>query len=223
MNGYVMPFYRNRVYPLLVHSLGDPPPIQTVRRQIIPRALGTVLEIGVGTGANYSHYDSTRIQKFYALEPNPGMLRIAQRQQRRTKLNIEYLNLAGEHLPLDSSTVDTVVSTFTLCTIADIAEALRALHRVLRPTGQLIFLELGLAPDGRVQRWQRRVEPLFHWLFDGLYLTRDIPSLLSQAGFVIDHLEAGYLARFPRSPSYCWWGTASRGSALSTRPRFVLF
>lgn len=203
-----MPLYKDRVYPLLVQSLGNARPIQSVRRQIIPLARGTVLEIGVGTGANFIHYDSTRIHKFYALEPNPGMRWIAKRQQRHTKLDIEYLNLAGEHLPLDSNSVDTVVSTLTLCTIAGLDEALHGLHRVLRPTGQLIFLELGLAPDAGVRRWQRRLEPLFHRLFDGLYLTRDIPSLLSEAGFAIDHIEAGYLARFPRSPSYCWWGTA---------------
>lgn len=205
-----MPFYRNHLHPFLVHSLGDPAPIQHVRRRIIPRAMGTVLEIGVGTGANFIHYDSTRVSKLYALEPNPGMLRLARRQQRRTALNIEYLHLAGEHLPLDNSTVDTVVSTFTLCTIASIADALQGIRRVLRPMGRLIFFELGLAPDVGVQRWQRRVEPLFHRLFDGLYLTRDIPSLLLQSGFSIEEIEAGYLAPFPKSSSYCWWGTAVR-------------
>ena len=205
-----MLFYRDRIYPYLVDMLGDPPPIKKVRQQMIPLAQGKVLEIGIGSGANLPHYDFTRISRLYALEPNLGMIRLAQRQQRRTKLNIEFIDLPGERIPLEDETVDTVVSTFTLCTIPDIAEALRGIARVLGPDGRLIFFELGLAPDPRVQRWQKRLEPIYHRLFQGLYLTRDIPSLLTQAGFQISQIESGYLARFPMSSSYCWWGTAMK-------------
>jgi len=203
-----MPFFRNHIYPRLVDWLGDPPPIQRVRRIIIPWAQGTVLEIGVGSGANFVYYDSSKVSKLYALEPNPGMIRLAQRERRRTRLNIEFLDHPGERIPLHDDTVDTVVSTFTLCTIPGIEDAIRGLRRILRPGGRLIFFELGLAPDPAVQRWQKRLEPLHRWLFQGLYLTRDIPSLIRQGGFEIEHVEAGYLAEFPRSSSYCWWGTA---------------
>ncbi len=203
-----MPFYRDRVYPYLVDRLGDPPPIQKIRRQIIPQAQGQVLEIGVGSGANLLLYDPARVTKLYALEPNPGMIRLAEEKRRRTKLRIEFLDLPGERIPLADGTVDTVVSTFTLCTIPGIAEAIRGICRVLRPDGRLIFFELGLSPDPTVQRWQKRLEPVYHWLFQGLYLTRDIPALIRQGSFQIEHIEAGYLARFPKSPSHCWWGTA---------------
>jgi len=209
-----MPFYQNHIYPRLVDTLGDPPPIQKVRRQIIPWAQGTVLEIGVGSGANFVHYDSTRVSKLYALEPNPGMIRLAQRAQRRTKLNIEFLDLPGERIPLESDTVDTVVSTFTLCTIPGIDDAIQGLRRVLRRGGRLIFFELGLAPDPAIQRWQQRLEPVHRWLFQGLYLTRDIPSLISRGGFKIEQVEAAYLAQFPKSSAYCWWGTAKRNQIL---------
>ena len=203
-----MAFYNDYIYPYLVDKLGDPPPIQKIRRQIIPLAQGTVLEIGVGSGANFLHYDPARVNKLYALEPNPGMIYLAERQRRRTKLNVEFLDLPGEHIPLQTGTIDTVVSTFTLCTIPGIADAIRGLGRVLRPTGKLIFFELGLSPDPAVQRWQKRLEPTHHWLFQGLYLTRDIPSLIEQGGFQIKRMEMGYLAQFPKSSSYCWWGTA---------------
>ncbi len=206
--------FRNYIYPRLVDTLGDPPPIRKVRSQIIPWAQGTVLEIGVGSGANFVHYDATRVSKLYALEPNPGMIRLAQRARRRTKLNIEFLDLPGERIPLESDTVDTVVSTFTLCTIPGIDDAIRGLGRVLRPGGRFIFFELGLAPDPAVQRWQQRLEPVHRWLFQGLYLTRDIPSLISRGGFEIDQIEAAYLAQFPKSSSYCWWGTAKRNPTL---------
>jgi ubiquinone/menaquinone biosynthesis C-methylase UbiE len=203
-----MPFFKDYIYPRLVDTLGDPSPIQKIRQQIIPLAQGTVLEIGVGSGANFVHYDSTKVNKLYALEPNLGMIRLAERQQRKTNLNIEFLHLPGEHIPLEDGSVDTVVSTFTLCTIPGILEAVRGLARVLKPGRKLIFFELGLAPDREVQRWQKRLEPLQHWLFQGLFLTRDIPALIVQGGFQIEQMASGYISQFPKSLSYCWWGTA---------------
>jgi ubiquinone/menaquinone biosynthesis C-methylase UbiE len=114
-------------------------------------AEGNVLEIGVGSGANFVHYDPTKVSKLYALEPNLGMIRLAERQQRRTKLKIEYLDLPGERIPLEDKTIDTVVSTFALCTIPDIATAIRGIARVLRPDGRLVFFELGRSADPKVQ------------------------------------------------------------------------
>jgi ubiquinone/menaquinone biosynthesis C-methylase UbiE len=207
-----MPFYKHYIYPHLVDILGDPAPIQKIRQQIIPLAQGKVLEIGVGSGANFIHYDSTKVSNLYALEPNPGMIRLAERQQRKTKLNIEFLDLPGERIPLKDGSVDTVVSTFTLCTIPGILDALRGIARVLKPDGKLIFFELGLSPDPEIQRWQKRLEPIHRWLFQGLYLTRNIPSLIMQGGFQIEQMEMGYLAQFPKSSSYCWWGTAIQQS-----------
>lgn len=204
-----MSYYRDHIYPHLVDRLGDPRPVQNVRRQIIPLAQGIVLEIGVGSGANFLHYDPVRVSKLYALEPNPGMNRLAEMRRFRTNLRVEFLNLPGERLPLEAATVDTVVSTFTLCTIPGIVEAIRGLRRVLRPDGTLIFLELGLSPDSAVQRWQKRLEPVHHLLFQGLYLTRDIPTLIKQGGFQIEQIEEGYLSRRPKSSSHCWWGTAT--------------
>lgn len=203
-----MRFYQEFVYPYLVDTLGDPPPIRKIRQQAIPQAQGTVLEIGAGSGANFIHYDPARVKKLYALEPNPGMIRLAEKKPGTRELEIEYLDLPGEHLPLGSGTMDTVVSTFTLCTISGIEDAMREIARVLKPDGKLIFFELGLAPDPAVQRWQKRLEPIHHRLFQGLYLTRDIPSLLIEADFQIEEIQAGFIAPFPKSSTYCWWGTA---------------
>jgi SAM-dependent methyltransferase len=209
-----MPFHKDHIYPYLVDVLGDPPPILKIRRQIIRFAQGNVLEIGVGSGANFVHYDSAKVNKLYALEPNPGMIRLAERRQRKTELDVEFLDLPGERIPLEDNSVDTVVSTFTLCTIPGILEAIQEIMRVLKPNGKLIFFELGLSPDPKVQRWQKRLGPLHSWLFEGLYLTRDIPMLLAQGGFQIEKMETGYLAQFPKSSSYCWWGIATPAVAL---------
>ena len=203
-----MPFYKDRIYPHLVDILGDPPPIRKIRQQIIPLAGGEVLELGVGSGANFVHYDTARVSRLYALEPNPGMIRLAERQMHRTMLNVEFLDLPGERIPLEDGAVDTVVSTFTLCTIPGIVEAIRGMARVLKPRGKLIFFELGLSPDLEIQRWQKQLEPVHRSLFQGLYLTRDIPALIVQGGFQIEKMEMGYLAQFPKSSSYCWWGIA---------------
>ena len=206
-----MPFYRDHVYPRLVSALGDPQPIQEVRQRMIPLAQGEVLEIGVGPGVNFVHYDPKKVSKIYALEPNPGMIRLAE-QHRRTELNVEFLDLPGERIPLGDGSVDTVVSTFTLCTIPGVTEAIRGIGRVLRPGGQFLFFEHGLSPDIRVRRWQERTEPLFQWAFEGCHVTRDIPALIKEGGFRVERMETGYLARFPKTGSYCFWGVARPGS-----------
>src|SRR5438876_5373822 len=203
-----MPFYRDRIYPRLVRRLGDPLPIRELRGRIVPLAEGKVLEIGVGPGVNFVHYDPARVTKVYALEPNAGMIRLAEQQRRRTKLDIEFLDLPGECIPLGNASVDTVVSTFTLCTIPGVVEAIQGVRRVLKPDGKLIFFEHGLSPDPSVRRWQKRSEPLFRWAFEGCHVTRDIPSLIGKGGFNIEQIDAGYLSPFPKSGSYCWWGTA---------------
>lgn len=204
-----MSLYKDYLYPYLVEQLGDPPPIRAIRQQIIPLAQGNVLEIGVGSGANFIHYDAARVTTLYALEPNPGMIIRAKKQEQKTKLHIESIDLPGEHIPLDDNSMDTVVSTFTLCTISGIEKAIQELARVLKPTGRFIFFEMGFAPDLSVRIWQKRLEPLCQQLFQGLFLTRNIPSLISQGDFKVTEINEGYLAQFPKSLSYCWWGQAA--------------
>ena len=203
-----MSFYRDAIYPALVERLGNPAPIQALRRRIVSHAHGTVLEIGAGSGANFPYYQLSNVKRLYALEPNPGMLRRATEQQRRTALEVEFLAMPGERIPLGDARVDTVVSTFTLCTIMPVGEALSGLRRVLRPGGTLLFLENSIAMDVRVQWWQQQWEPIHRRLFAGLSLTRDIPALIASAGFQLERVERVYLSRFPKSWSHCCWGMA---------------
>lgn len=203
-----MAFYKDHIYPHLVDLLGNPKPIQEIRQRLVPLAEGNVLEIGVGPGVNFVHYDPARVNKVYALEPNPGMLRRAAEQQRKTRLNVEFLDLPGERIPLPDASVETVVSTFSLCTIPGVVQAIAGIGRVLKPGGKFIFFEHGLAPEPSVQRWQKRTEPLFRWVFEGCHVTRDIPDLVRKGGFTIEQIDAGYVSPFPKSGSYCWWGVA---------------
>ena len=204
-----MPFYRDHVYPRLVKALGNPRPVQQLRRQLVPLASGTVLEIGVGSGANLRYYDPAKVSLLYALEPNPGMRRLAELERRRTDIKVEFLDLPGERIPLDDGALDTVVSTFTLCTIPGVSEALRGITRVLKPDGELLFLEPSLAADSRVRRWQEWWEPFHHRVFEGLHLTRDIPPLLTREGFQLQRVSSVYLTAFPKSWAHCCWGAAT--------------
>ena len=204
-----MSFYTNHIYPYLVHTLGDPEPIRAVRRRVIPLAEGEVLKIGVGSGANFAHYDPARVSKLYALEPNPAMVRRAERRRRHLALDIAFLDLPGERIPLPDGAIDTVVSTLTLCTIPDVVAAIRGIRRVLRPGGRLIFFELMRAPDPSVLWWQELWEPIQYRLYAGLSLTRDIPALLAEGGFKIEQLDTAYLAPFPKAWTYSCWGAAS--------------
>jgi SAM-dependent methyltransferase len=148
------------------------------------------------------------VNKIYALEPNSGMLRRAEGQRRKTKLDVEFLDLPGESIPFADASVDTAVSTFSLCTIPGVVEAIAGISRILKPGGKFIFFEHGFSPEASVQKWQKRTEPLFRWAFEGCHVTRDIPDLVRRGGFVIDRMEEGYVSPFPKSGSYCWWGVA---------------
>ena len=214
-----MSIYKNQIYPYLVSRMGNPKPIREIRQRLVRLASGTVLEIGAGSGANFVHYDPARVTKLYALEPNRGMIALAEQQRRRTTLDVEFLDLPGERIPLENDSVDSIVSTFTLGTIPDVLAALRGMGRVLRPAGKLIFFELGLSPDPRVRSWQKWCDPIANWLFEGLRLTRDIPSILTQGGFEVENLETMYLAAFPKSWTHGVWGTAisAAGSDRSGR------
>lgn len=205
-----MTFYREHVYPHLVNALGNPKPIAQIRERVVPLAEGDVLEIGVGTGVNFQHYDSARVKKVYALEPNPGMLRRAAEHRKKANLQVEFLVLPGERVPLPEMSVDTVLSTFTLCTIPGVGQAIQGLKRVLKPGGKFIFFEHGLSPDLSIRHWQERMEPFFQWAFEGCHVTRDIPALIENGGFKIEQIDRGYLAPFPKCGSYCFWGTARR-------------
>jgi len=209
-----MALYEHRIYPALVDRLGNPAPIQKLRRRFVPIARGAVLEIGVGTGTNFPYYDRNAVEVLYALEPNPGMLRLAEQQRRQTHLNVEFLSQPGERIPLADHGVDTVVTTFTLCTISALDQALDEIARVLKPSGILIFIENSVASHAGVRRWQQRWEPIHHWMFEGLRLTRDIPALIADAGFTMTCVERLYLSSFPKSWTHCCAGTATRDSRI---------
>lgn len=203
-----MGFYERRIVPHIINCACGTKPIRYQRGKIVPRARGVVLEIGIGTGLNLPHYDPARVTRVIGLDPSQRSWQIAGRRARGLGFPVEFIGLPGEQIPLEDASVDTVVMTYSLCTIPDPVTALRGMRRVLKPGGHLLFCEHGAAPDDGVGRWQSRVEPVWKVLFGGCHLSRDIPALIRRGGFAIDEMETMYLPSTPRIAGYNYWGTA---------------
>ncbi len=201
-------WYERHVLPYLI-DWGCGLPLATRQRQtLVPRAYGRVLEVGVGTGLNLRHYDRQRVRSLTVLDPAESLHRLARQRAERAGLPVELLGLSAERIPLPDQCFDTVVMTWTLCSIPEPQAALREMRRVLAPQGQLLFCEHGLSPEPAVQRWQRRLEPWWSPCTGGCHLTRDVPQLLREAGFALPELEQRYLMR-PHTLGYHYWGRAT--------------
>lgn len=207
-----MSWYGEHVLPHLMTFACSAKPNRKQREKIVPEACGDVLEIGFGAGLNLPHYDRSKVRKIWALEPSEGMRRKAGKMLDETDVDfdIEFIDLPGERIPLQDASVDTVLITYTLCTIEDTAQALAGMRRVLKPGGRLLFCEHGLAPDEDVQRWQARLNPAWSRIAGGCQLNRDIPALIREGGFDIEVDERMYI---PGAKVLCYnfWGSAVAG------------
>ena len=205
-----MGLYERFILPKVVHLTCSSKPIRYQRRQVVPLAKGRVLEIGIGSGLNLPYYDPSKVERVWGLEPSMQMRAMAEKRVRETQLKVEFIGLSDDEIPLESDSVDTVLVTYTLCTIPDVVRALEGMRRVLKPGGELIFSEHGLAPDENVRRWQDRLNPIWKRLGGGCNLNRPIPSLIEQGGFKIKSMETMYIPGW-KPASFNYWGTAVQG------------
>lgn len=203
-----MSFYTDHIEPALVSFACSMPAIARERATIVPEASGVVLEIGFGSGHNAMFYDRSKIERVFALEPSEAMRRKAARRIRDLPFALDWLDLKAEEIPLDAQSVDTVLVTYTLCTIPDVGRALAGMKRVLKPTGKLVFLEHGAAPDPGVRRWQDRLNPIWGKLGGGCRLNRDPIALIRDAGFEIVRFESHYARGAPKFSGYMSRGVA---------------
>lgn len=203
-----MSFYSRYILPAVITCTCGAKPVRYQRRKIVPRAEGVVLELGFGAGLNLPYYDATKVSRVYALEPEQGMLARARKAARAAPVPVEILPERAEEISLPTGSVDAVLVTYSLCTIPDAVSALQGARRVLKPGGQLLFCEHGLAPDPEVQRTQARVERWWKPIAGGCHLTRDIPALVRAGGFSITDMETMYLPSTPRFAGYNYWGSA---------------
>jgi ubiquinone/menaquinone biosynthesis C-methylase UbiE len=199
--------YSDHILPHVINLSMRNRELQPYRERVLARAEGRVLEIGIGSGLNLPFYGE-RVEQVLGLEPAPRLLAMAQDQAQHTARPVTLIAGSAEAIPVEDHSIDTVVTTWTLCSIPDAIGALKEMRRVLRPGGQLLFVEHGLAPEDNVQRWQNRLTPLWKKIGGGCHLNRPIRALIERSGFDIAQIETGY-AKGPRPMTFFYEGRAT--------------
>ena len=203
-------FYDKYILPKFLNCACGSKPINYQRDKIVPLAKGVVLDIGIGSGLNIPFYNKSNIDCLYGLDPSEELLKIAKSVAKKNELKVEFLECGAEAIPLPDQSIDTVLVTYTMCTIPDIKLSNSEIMRVLKPEGQLLFCEHGLAPDKNIAKWQRRINPIWSKIAGGCNLNRDIPKLITSSGFKISNMEEMYLPSTPKFAGYNYWGIAKK-------------
>jgi SAM-dependent methyltransferase len=204
-----MGFYENRILPYLLNLAMNTKATRAERQRLLGDVKGAVLEVGFGSGLNLSYYPKA-VTKVVGVDPSHTSARLARKRIAASSFPVEFVGLSAEKLPVADASFDSIVSTFTLCTIPDVAAALAEMRRALKPEGQFHFVEHGHADDPRVARWQERLNGLEQKVFGGCHLNRDISALIRQAGFEIERLEHAYLKGAPKFAGFLYRGVAKR-------------
>lgn len=204
-------WWERHVVPRLIRCACSQGQIMKARSKVVPHASGDVLELGCGGGINMEFYDWGRVNSFAGLDPSPGLLDMSRAAAQERGIDAAIEGGVGEAMPFASGRFDTVVTTFTLCSVADQAAVLHEIRRVLKPGGTALFLEHGAAPDSGVARWQRRIEPIWKRIGGNCHLTRPIADAYEKAGFAVDRQAAYYMPKTPRPFGWIEYGMARAG------------
>ena len=205
-----MSFYNRYILPKLINCGCAVGPVSKQRAKVVPLAKGKVLEVGIGTGFNLPFYDVKQVNHLWGLEPVGKMLQEVEDKLRDTALpfQVDLIESGAENIGLEDDSMDTIVMTYTLCSIPEVEQAMSEMKRVLKPGGQLLFCEHGAAPDPGVLKWQNRINPIWKRIGGGCNLNRRIPDLILQGGFEIDKLESMYIPGW-KPACFNYWGSAS--------------
>ena len=206
----ILSFYDKYILPKFLNCACGSKPINYQREKIVPLAEGKVLDVGIGSGLNIPYYNKSKIKYLYGLDPSIELLNLAKPLAKKNELEIEFLECGAEAIPLPNDSIDTVVITYTLCTIPDTQLSNQEIMRVLKPNGKLLFCEHGLAPDINIAKWQKRINPIWNKIAGGCNLNRDIPNLIRSSGLKISNMEEMYLPSTPKFAGYNYWGVAKK-------------
>jgi len=204
-----MGLYSRYVLPRMLDAAMKVRPIMRQRAKVVPLAHGRVLEIGIGTGLNLSFYDKAKVDKVVGLDPAPELNVMAKKRAAEAGVDVDWLTLSSERIPLPDNSVDSIVITYTMCTIPDVHSALLEMRRVLKPEASMFFSEHGVAPDASVRKWQDRLNPLWGVFSGGCNINRNVPKLLEDAGLQVREIDTIYLPG-PRPFTFNYWGRASK-------------
>lgn len=200
--------YDRWILPRLLACACSAPPMMKQRLKVVPKAEGRVLELGIGMGFNLRFYDPAKVTSVTGVDPSPELRAMAQAAERDGALAVRVEDGTAEALPFEDASFDTVVCTFTLCSVCTPPLALSEARRVLKPAGRFLFCEHGLAPDPGIAKWQRRIEPFWKRIAGGCHLTRPVADSIAAAGFEVERLESMYLPKTPRFAGWNEWGSA---------------
>lgn len=206
----VKSWYDDHIVPRIIKIGCANSAVAERRAQVVPRATGRVFEIGCGGGLNQQFYDREKVTSFSGIDPSGKLLEYAREQARQKGWKADIRHGFGEDIPFENESFDTVVCTYTLCSVNDSTQVLKELRRILKPGGKLLYLEHGRAPETKVQRWQERIEPTWKVLMGGCHLTRPVNKAVEQAGFAVQPIDQGYMPKMPKFASWMEWGEAVR-------------
>ena len=203
-----MGFYDKYILPHFLNCACGSKPVKYQREKVVHMAEGLVLEVGIGSGLNIPFYDAAKVDRILGLDPSEELNRMALKVAEQKGIPVDFILGGAEDMPLPDNHVDTVLVTFTMCTIPEVTAANKEMLRVLKPGGKMIFCEHGLAPDVKVSKWQSRLDPVWGKIAGGCHLNRDIPRLIKNSGFEIKTMEQMYLPSTPKFAGYNYWGSA---------------
>ena len=205
-----MGLYDKYILPKFLNCACGSKPINYQRQKVVPLAKGKVLDIGIGSGLNIPFYNSDKIDKVIGIDPSHELIDLAKELANDSKASIELVIGSAESIPYPDNFFDTVLVTYTMCTIPNVAIANKEMWRVLKDDGRLIFCEHGLAPDKKISKWQNRIDPFWGKIAGGCHLNRDIQKLITDAGFSFESLDKMYIPSTPKFTGYNYWGIGKK-------------
>ena len=203
-----MSLYEKYVLPKFLNCACGSKPVARQREKVVPLAEGKVLEIGIGSGLNLPFYDKTKVDEIWGLDPSEELSEMARAVAIQEGMEVNFISSGAEEIPLPDDHFDSVLITYTMCTIPEVIRANTEIRRVLKNQGKMIFCEHGAAPDDNIRKWQKRINPFWGKIAGGCNINRNIPSLIQESGFDIVELEEMYLPNTPKIAGYNFWGYA---------------
>ena len=206
----IKPWYEKFFLPKLCDKCCSTKPINYQRNKVVPLAQGVVLEIGMGSGLNIPFYNKNNIEKIIGLDPSEELNFLAKKVAKKNNIEIDFIISGAEDIALPDNSIDTILITYTLCTIPDLDNSMAEMKRVLKSDGKFIFCEHGIAPDQNIVKWQTRINPIWKALMGGCNINRNIPKIISDGGFDITNINEMYLPSTPKIVGYNYWGIAEK-------------
>ena len=200
--------YDKYILPYVLNCTCGQKPFVKQRQKLVPMAKGKVLEVGIGSGLNMPYFDTSKVISVVGIDPSVELIKLAEKRIDDSMPDVNFVISKAEEMQFNDNSFDTVLITYTMCTVDDVSASLMQIKRVLKSDGQLLFCEHGLAPDEKIVKWQNRINKFWPMISGGCNINKNIPHLIGEAGFTISNMEQMYLPKTPKILGYNYWGTA---------------